>query len=55
MFVGYSDDNAGNVYRFPHFKTQHVILSRDAIWMNFIWKADMRKTKMRQKWFTDIQ
>ena len=43
MFVGYTEDHAGDVYRFISIKTQHVILSRDARWMNIIWKAYMRK------------
>ena len=43
MFVGYADDDTGDVYRFIHLKTQHVILSRDARWMNIMWKAYMRK------------
>ena len=29
MFVGYADDNTGDIYRFIHLRTQHVILSRD--------------------------
>ena len=43
MFVGYANDHTGDVYRFIHLKTQHVILSRDARWMNIMWKAYMRK------------
>ena len=43
MFVGYADDHIRDVYRFIHLKTQHVILSRDARWMNIMWKAYMRK------------
>ena len=43
MFVGYKDDHTGDVYRFIHLKTQHVILSRDSRWMNIMWKAYMRK------------
>ena len=42
MFVGYADDHAGDVYRFIHFKTQHIILSRGERWMNILWKAYMR-------------
>ena len=30
MFAGYADNHTGDVYRFIHFKTQHIILSRDA-------------------------
>ena len=43
MFVGYANDHTGNVYRYIHLKTQQVILSRDARWMNIMWKAYMRK------------
>ena len=43
MFVGYADDHTGDVYRIIHLKTQHVILRRDAGWMNIMWKAYMRK------------
>ena len=43
MFVGYAEDHAGDVYRFIHLKTQHVILSRDLRWMNIMWKVYMRK------------
>ena len=43
MFVGYAHDHTGDVYRFIHLKTQHVILSRDARWMNIMWRAYMRK------------
>ena len=43
MFVGYADDHIHDVYRFIHLKTQHVILSSDARWMNIMWKAYMRK------------
>ena len=42
MFVGYAEDHAGDVYRFIHLKTQHVLLSRDARWMNIMWKTYMR-------------
>ena len=45
MFVGYVDDHTGDVYRFIHLKNQHVILSRDARWMNIMWKAYMKKQK----------
>ena len=43
MFVGYADDHTGDVYRFIHQKTQRVILSRDARWMNIMWEAYIRK------------
>ena len=45
MFVGYAEDHTGDVYRFIHQKSQHVVLSRDARWMNSMWKAYMRKQK----------
>ena len=45
MFVGHAEDHTGDVYRFIHLKTQHVILSKDARWMNIMWKAYMRKLK----------
>ena len=51
MLVGYADDHTGDVYRFIHLKTQHVILSRDARWMNIMWKAYMRKQQyINQNW-----
>ena len=43
MFVGYANDHTGDVYRYTHLKTQQVIISRDARWMNIMWKAYMRK------------
>ena len=43
MLVGYADDHTGDVYRFIHLKPQHVIVSRDARWMNIVWRAYMRK------------
>ena len=42
MSVGYADDHTGDVYRFIHLRTQHVILSREARWMNIMWRAYMR-------------
>ena len=38
MFVGYADDNAGDVYRFINIQTKKFILSRDAQWLNLFWK-----------------
>ena len=43
MFVEFADDHIGDVYRFIHLNTQYVILSRDARWMNIMWRAYMRK------------
>ena len=45
MLVGYVEGCTGDVYRFIHLKTQHVILSRDARWMNIMWKAYVRNQK----------
>ena len=45
MFVGYADNHTGDVYRFIHLKTQHVIISRAARWINIMWKAYMQKQK----------
>ena len=45
IISGYADDHTGDVYRFINFKTQNVILSRDARWMNAMWKTYMRKQK----------
>ena len=45
MFMGYAEDHTGDVYRFIHLKTQHVILSRDPRRMKIMWKAYMRKQK----------
>ena len=38
MFVGYADDQAGDVYTFTNVQTKRIILSRDAKWLNIIWK-----------------
>ena len=38
MFVGYADDHSGDVYRFLNIKTKRIIMSRDARWLNIIWK-----------------
>ena len=38
MFVGYTDDCAGDVYRFINIQTKKVILSRDVQWLNLFWK-----------------
>ena len=45
MLLGYAEDHTGDVYRVMHLKTQHVILSRDARWMNIMWKAYMIEQK----------
>ena len=38
MFFGYADDHAGDVYRFLNIHTKRIIMSRDARWLNIIWK-----------------
>ena len=38
MFVGYADDHSGYVYRFLNINTKRIIMSRDARWLNIIWK-----------------
>ena len=38
MFVGYADDHSGDVYRFLNINTKRIIMSRDARWLNIIWK-----------------
>ena len=38
MFVGYVDDHSGDVYRFMNIHTKRIIMSRDARWLNIIWK-----------------
>ena len=43
IFVGYAGDHAGDVYRFLNVKPQRIILSRDARWLNLIWKHYKRK------------
>ena len=43
MFVGYTDDHAGDVYRFRNVKTKRIIMSRDVRWLNLMWKHYKRK------------
>ena len=43
IFVGYSDDHAGNMYRFINMQTKQIILSRDVQWLNSFWKAYMKR------------
>ena len=42
-FVGYADDHAGDVYRFLNVQTKRIIMSRDARWLNLMWKHYKRK------------
>ena len=37
MFVGYADDQSGDVYRLLNIHTKRIIMSRDARWLNIIW------------------
>ena len=43
MFVGYADDHAGDVYRFLNVNPKRIIMSRDARWLNLMWKHYKRK------------
>ena len=43
MFVGYADDHSGDVYRFNNINTKRIIMSRDAMWLNLMWKHYKRK------------
>ena len=45
LFVGYSTQHAGDVYRFLHPKTSRVIHSRDVKWIGKTW-AEFYKIKM---------
>ena len=44
MFVGYADDRSGDVYRFWNININRIIMSRDARWLNIIWKHYRMKT-----------
>ena len=37
MFMGYSTQHAGDVYRFLHMKINHIIYSRDEEWLGKMW------------------
>ena len=37
MFLGYSTQHAGHVYRFLHMKMNHVIYSQDVQWLGKMW------------------
>ena len=37
MFLGYSTQYAGDVYRFLHMKTNHIIHSQDVQWLGKMW------------------
>ena len=37
MFMGYSTQHAGDVYRFLHMKTNHIIYIWDVQWLGKLW------------------
>ena len=37
MFMGYSTQHTGDVYRFLHMKINHIIYSRDVQWLGKLW------------------
>ena len=49
MFVGYGDDHSGDVYRFLNINTKRIIMSRDARWLNIIWKHYRMKSIYARK------
>ena len=49
MFVGYADDHSGDVYRFLNIHTKRIIMSRDASWLNIIWKHYRMKSIYARK------
>ena len=51
MFVGYADNHAGDVYRFLNIHTKRIIMSRDANWLNIIWKHYRMKSIYARKHF----
>ena len=49
MFVGYTEDHAGDVYRFLNIHTKRIIMSRDVRWLNIIWKHYRMKSIYARK------
>ena len=49
MFVGYADDHSGDVYRFLNIHTKRIIMSRDARWLNIVWKHYRMKSIYSRK------
>ena len=49
MFVVYADDHSGDVYRFLNINTKRIIMSRDARWLNIIWKHYRMKSMYTRK------
>ena len=49
MFVGYTEDHAGDVYRFLNIHTKGIIMNRDVRWLNIIWKTLQNKKHLCKK------
>ena len=49
MFVGYAHNHSGDVYRFLNIHTKRIIMSRDARWLNIIWKHYKMKSIYARK------
>ena len=49
MFVGYANDHSRDVYRFLNIHTKRIIISRDARWLNIIWKHYRKKSTYARK------
>ena len=49
MFVGYAHNHSGDVYRFLNIHTIRIIMSRDARWLNIIWKHYKMKSIYARK------
>ena len=49
MFVGYAVDQARDVYRFLNIHTKRIIMSRDVIWLNILWKHYRMKSIYARK------
>ena len=45
IFVGYADDDAGNIYRFINIQMKKIILSRDIQWLNSFWRKYKKKKR----------
>ena len=49
MFVGYADDHSGDVYRLLNINSKRIIITRDARWLNIIWKHYRMKSIYARK------
>ena len=49
IFVGYADDHSEDVHRFLNINTKRIIMSRDARWLNIIWKHYRMKSIYARK------